>query len=198
MRIITKLFCSIVLLTCLTSCEDEDETRDLVQQLKTSYDYDWQEVELVGYIAMPKAQAIKNGKVYVQLEDEPSQHSGELGELEICYGKEANQIYFPSNYTFSSIQIYDAEGVVYNFQTKIKITGVVNYPFKNWKDIIDDLKFSSDNQAKTSSRVSQRAIEIKKQMREKAIKDALKREKSTGDLNDYTYYIIVEKIEVIE
>lgn len=62
------------------SCEDEDETRDLVQQLKTSYDYDGQEVELVGYIAMSKAQIIKNGKIYVQLEDEASQHSGELGE----------------------------------------------------------------------------------------------------------------------
>lgn len=198
MKIITKLLCFIALLASIASCSDKDNTKNLVEQLKTSYDYDGQIVELVGYIAVKESQLVKDGKIYIHLDEVPNSHVGRLGEIEIAYGKDLNQIYLPINYTFPTIEIYDAEGIVHDYTTKLKITGTVKYLFRNWKDIIDDPNLSNRNQISTPLRASQRVIEIKKQKREEAIKDALKREKSTGDPNDYSYYIIVEKIEAIE
>lgn len=170
---------AVVALTACTSASN-----DFAKKLHSSYDNDGQEVELSGYIALSNLELIKNGKLTLGLDNVAGQSKGSLATIEIDFGQGPNMVYMPEKFRFSDLVVYDNSGNQHGYLTEIKITGTVKYTNKNWKESIDR-KSSGGIGASLAAKSKKRAQEA-----------AAKREKETGDPNDYSFYIKVNKIEL--
>lgn len=197
MKILTKFACLSLLMLGFTACGDS-ASKDLAKQLKSSYDKDGQQVELKGYISLSRVQTVTDGTITIELDNVAGQSDGELGKIKLQFGQEANQIYLPENFKSSDLEIYDNEGNKHGYLTEVKITGTVKYTDKDWKEFIDtEIESSESIKPNDPARgMKLKSIENKKKSKQKAQERADKREKETGDPNDYSFYIVGEKIEI--
>lgn len=185
MKFTSKLACLALALVNLVSCGDS-ASKDLAKQLKSSYDKDGQQVELVGYITVRQAEIVRGGKITVGLDNVAGQPEGSLADVELNFGQGASMIYMPEKFRASDLEIYDNDGNKHGYLTEVKITGTVKYTNKNWKESVD----------RENSRKGGVAASFKSISKNRAQEAADKREKETGDPNDYSFYIIGEKIEI--
>ena len=197
MKIITKLVCLSLLFIGFTACGDS-ASKDLAKQLNSSYENDGQQVELVGYISLGRSLTVKDGIINAQLDNLAGQPSGELGKFKLQFGQGPNQIYIPEEFRMGDLEIYDNEGNKHGYMTEVKITGTVKYTDKNWKEFIDaEIEGPESIKPNDPARgVKLMSIENKKKSKQRSQERADKREKETGDPNDYSFYIVAEKIEI--
>lgn len=190
MKTTIKVIFSILFFTSFSSCGDS-ASKELVKQLKSSYDKEGQTVELIGYPALGKLTFVKQGKMELELGNAWGQSEGSLATIELSFGKEANQGFLPEEYKFEDLEIYDKDGKKLDPQSKIKIKGKVTYTKKDWKEEID-------KEIEKNKLGSKMVEEQQKKRKEKAKQAAEEREKETGDPNDYSFIIEVESIESVE
>lgn len=183
MKSTIKLGCLIVALMSLVACGDS-ASKGLAKELKSSYDKDGQQVELIGYITVRQSEIVRGGKITVGLDNVAGQPTGSLASIELNFGQGASMIYMPEKFKSSDVEIYDNEGNKHGYLTEVKITGTVKYTNKNWKESID------------RENTGGIAAAMKANSKKRAQEAADKREKETGDPNDYSFYIIGEKIEI--
>jgi hypothetical protein len=185
MKLTIKLSSLALALIGLVSCGD-GASKDLAKELKSSYDKDGQQVELVGYITVRHSEVVKGGKITVGFDNVAGQPEASLADIELSFGQGPNMVYMPKKFKSSDLEVYDKDGNKHGYLDEVKITGTVKYTNKNWKESIDR-ENSGGIASKTHAMVKKRAQEA-----------ADKREKETGDPNDYSFYIIGEKIEITQ
>lgn len=187
MKLRLKLVGLIMAIIGLSACSIDSASKKLSKQLHSSYDKDGQQVELAGFLALSKTEFIKGGVLTVGLDNVAGQSTGSLATIKIKFGQGANMVYMPEKFKLSDLEIYDNAGNKHDgYLTEIKITGTVKYTNKNWKESIDR-KNKGGIGASLAAKTKKRA---------QAAAD--KREEEKGDPNDYSFYIVVDKIEIPE
>ena len=184
----TTFVLSLILTVILTSCGDS-ATNKLVAELNSSYTNDGKEVELTGYIFTSHIAIVSGDVVKVGLYNVAGQTDGEIAEIKIKFGKEANHIFIPEKYRGNEIEIYDNTGEKHGYLQKITVKGTVHYTNKDWeKETV--AKEETGNNIKIFGKKS--AAE----KAEEAKQAAEKRKKETGDSNDYSFEFSVSEISV--
>jgi len=181
-------FAVLLLLVCgLVSCSGADKsTKELISKLNSGYDYDGQEVEMTGYLSVPRSFLVKGDRITLGLHNSAGQNTDELAKLKVKFGKGENSYFVPEKYRGSDVEIYDASGTQHGYMTCVKIKGTVKYTNKNWnkqiQQFIDGASYNEDDLSMGQAR---------------EMKDMEKRKKEQdGDPNDYTFEIIVDEITV--
>lgn len=183
-----------ILAFCFISCGD-NESKKLSKELNSSYDKDGKKVEIKGYIALSKSLVVIDDEITVELDSKSGQEKGELASIKFKFGREANQIYIPRYFGLSDLEIYDNKSNKHNYLAKVTITGTVKYTNKAWKEFIHkEIKWPKPNDPAREMKLQ--VIQREKDAQLKAHNLADERKAKTGDPNDYSFYIIVEKIEV--
>ena len=135
MKALKNLTAIALLIFLFTSCGDK-QTANLVKELNSSYTYDDQDVELIGYLFPSKMTFVRGESVNVGLYSAAGQSKGELTKVAVNFGQEANSIYMPQKFSGSEVEIYDNNGEKHGYLTKVKVTGTVKYTNKE-KDPAD-------------------------------------------------------------
>ena len=112
----------------LTACGDS-ATNKVADQIKTSYEYNGKQVEMVGYLKTTRFTMVRNGLAPLVLVPTAMNDatSATLENIMIKFGKEPNSIYMPERYKGSDIELRDSTGKVNDINTKFKVTGTVVY-----------------------------------------------------------------------
>lgn len=171
----------------MASCGGADkQTKELVGKLGSSYDLDGQEVEMTGYLSVPRSVLVMNDVITLGLHNTAGQSDGELARLKVKFGKGANHYYIPEKYSGSDVEIYDADGNEHGYLTRVTIKGTVRYTNKNWdrriKEYLDGAPVNEDDLSLGQAR------ELK------AVEE--RRKSQNGGPNDYTFEILVDTITV--
>ena len=181
-------FAVLVLLVCgLVSCGGADKaTKEMIEKLSTSYDYDGQQVEMTGYLSVPRSILVRGDMIALGLHNSAGQSNDELAKLKVKFGKGENSYYVPEKFRGSDVEIYDATGEQHGYLTCVKVKGTVKYTNKEWnkriQEFIDGTPYNEDD-------LSQGQVRELKDMEER-------KKVQNGDPNNYAFEIIVDEITV--
>ena len=184
-----KLFIALAFVAVVTASCGDSTTKKLVKELKSGYDHNGKQVELVGYFGVPRSLMIFKETIsleFYNIAGQSGQNDAYLCKINgIYFGRDKpNAFYVPEKYTGSDVEIYDSEGNKHGYRTQFKVVGTVKYTNKNWKENLD----------KKRAEVEDAIDESNLQRLEDAVK---KREDETGDPNDYSFEIEVESITAL-
>lgn len=183
-----KLALAVIAVACMAGCGTDSATKETVKKLNSSYDLDGQTVELQGYIAVPRSMMVMNGRIRLSLHSMAGQSTAaKIADLRMTFGQNANSFYVPKKFSGSDVEIYDADGNCHGYMTRIKVTGTVKYTNKDWEKGLHD-----ENEGATG------LAGVDELKRKRALEEADKREKETGDRNDYSFEVTVESITAAE
>lgn len=122
-----------IFLFSFVSCGDSASVK-LGKELKSSYTYDGQEVELEGTL-YPSMLTFTNGEIMnVGLTEKAGRGSIHLANVRLRMGTEPNCIDLPKNFTPEDVFLYDNNGEkIKAHDTKVKVKGTVVYSSKGPK-----------------------------------------------------------------
>ena len=169
------VLCTAAALT-LSACGDSS-TNKVAEQIKTSYEYNGKQVEMVGYLKTTRFTMVRNGVAPVVLVPTMVNDatSATLENIMLKFGKEPNSIYMPERYKGEDIEIRDSTGKVNDINTKFKITGTVVYD-------------STEKIAEPKPPSGAMVLEMQRKSYEKAKAEYEERVKK-GDVYDYRYKV---------
>lgn len=189
-RILLSLF-ALVTVTGLSGCGSIDkETAQVLKEINSGYENEGREVTLTGYLGVPRNIVTLGNNVNINLYKIAGQNDDKhFARLEVPFGQGRNSYYVPKKYHGSDVEIYDNEGNMHGYLTKVNVTGIVRYTNKNWEEYVNEeiIKGHFDNDFSYENK-------IEKQKQAKA--EAEKRRKATGDPNDYSFKLIATTITV--
>lgn len=161
----------------LCRCGDS-ATNKVAEQIKSSYEWNGKQVEMVGYLKTTKVTLVRNGVAPLVLVPSSMSDAGSatLENIMIAFGKAPNSIFMPERFKSSDIELRDAQGAVHNIDTKLKVTGKVVY----------DSTQKIQEPVKPSGLV---VLDLQKQNYEKA-KAAYEEGVKKGDVYDYRYKVV--------
>ena len=161
----------------ISGCGDS-ATSKVAEQIKTSYDFNGKQVEMVGYLKPTRFTLVSNGVAPLVLV--PSSMSdpvnATLENIMLPFGKNANSIFMPERYKSSEIELRDASSKVNSVDTKFKVTGTVVYD-------------STEKIAAPQPPSGKMVLEIQRQNYEKA-KAAYEERVKKGDVYSYKYKVV--------
>ena len=184
-----------MLIVIISLCGCISCSSGLSKELESGYLWDGKTVELEGYMIPDKRVNISdNGEINMDLLPDLYNIGDTLATLVVPFGNDPNSCNITKdNFTSEDIEIFDDSFNKHDYKTKFKIKGTVKYTNRNWaEDTVFIPKGSIAEKAFTLMTQKNRKDIVKKN------KDAaLKREKETGDPNDYSFVIEVESIKAL-
>ena len=160
----------------LSACGDST-TNKVAEQIKTSYEFNGKQVEMVGYLKTTRFTMVRDGLAGLVLVPTVMNDvsSATLQNIMIKFGKEPNSIYMPERYKGEDIELRDSTGKVNDINTKFKVTGTVVYD-------------STEKIAEPKPPSGAMVLDIQKKNYEKAKAEYEERVKK-GDVYDYRYKV---------
>ena len=186
MKKVFILLCTVVAL--FGSCGTDSETAKTLQAITSSYDHEGQEVELVGYLGVPRNILVMREDITLHLYNAAGQNDNNyIATLKVRFGQSPNSYYVPEKYHGSDVEIYDSNGEKHGYLTKVKVTGTVHYTNRDWEESLNR-EYSGLNNDFMRQKHEERQTEARKAAEE--------REKKTGDRNDYSFEVKVNSITI--
>lgn len=198
MKIFKLIAICSALALCMWSCggaKDVATEAALKEIASGNYVNEGKEYELSGYLSVPRNMFINKGHVTLSLHT----IAGQSNDFQICkaqlgFGQQANSVYVPEKYSGSDMEIYDKDGSMHGYRTKVKLRGTVKYTDKDWEDGLYDELTEGEN-------FNEKGIFLEKK-REQQKKDQeaaeQRRKDQDGDANDYSFVLVVDEITVME